>query len=324
MNWKRLAGGFVSAALLAYGCGGNGPTPITPPPATLVSVSVNGGNSVVVGSTIPLAATATYSDGSTQTVTATSTWNSSTAAATVATGVVTGVSAGATNITATFQNVASAPFAVQVTAPPPSTATLTSVTVSGTASVQIGNTTPLVATARFSDNSTQVVSTSSTWVSSANGVATVSSAGVVTGVSAGSASITATYQGMPSPPFSVQVTPLPVQAVISVFPTNPADGNENTCPIVPQPPSNKLDCRFDAVGSQPVNGIASYKWTIPVGTSNTFTVTGSVLQAPTVGCGNLSGISAGSTREVELTITTSTGATSTVLKSVTFTKATPC
>lgn len=415
MNWNRLAGGFVCAALLAYGCGGGGNGPTPPKAASLVSVAVSGSGSVTLGSTTSLVATASFSDGSSQNVTASSSWNSSTGAASVAGGVVTGVSlgptsitatfqgmastgfavlvsaappatatlssvtvsgastvavgstislvatarfsdnstqtvtggstwsssagnvatvsstgvvsgasAGSTNITATFQGMASAPFAVQVTTTPAPPPTLSSVTVSGTASVQVGNTTPLVATARFSDNSTQVVTASSTWASSSNGVATVSNAGVVTGVSAGSTSITATFQGVASAAFAVQVTPLPVQAVITVFPTNPAEGNENTCPIVPLPPNNKLDCKFDAVGSQPVGGISSYKWTIPVGTSNVFTITGAALQAPSVGCGNLSGISQGSTREVELTITTSTGATSTVRKSITFTKANPC
>jgi hypothetical protein len=129
---------------------------------------------------------------------------------------------------------------------------------------------------------------------------------------------------MASNAFAVQVTPLPVQAVITVFPTNAADGNENTCPVVPQSSSgqNKLDCKFDSVGSQPAGSIVSYKWTIPVGSSNTFTQ--AVLQGQTVACGTLSGISQGSSREVELTITAANGATSTVRKSVTFTKANPC
>ena len=106
----------MCAALLVYGCGRRKrPDAITPPSATLVSVAVRWRNSVVAGSTIPLAGHRHHSDGSTQTVTATSSWNSSTAAATVATGVVTGVGRRDEHHS-DLQNVTSAPFAVQVTA----------------------------------------------------------------------------------------------------------------------------------------------------------------------------------------------------------------
>lgn len=62
------------------------------------------------------------------------------------------------------------------------------------ATVTVGTTTMLAATALFSDGSKQDVTAAATWTSSATATATVS-AGVVKGLAAGSAQITAAYMG---------------------------------------------------------------------------------------------------------------------------------
>lgn len=74
--------------------------------------------------------------------------------------------------------------------------TLTSIAVNpATTTVNVGATTQLSATGVNSDG-TQANLSNVSWTSSANNVATVSSTGVVTGVSAGTATITATSQGI--------------------------------------------------------------------------------------------------------------------------------
>lgn len=96
------------AALSAAGCingSPNGPAPAhTPPAPSVTAVSVTGGGSGNPGQTTQLAATASYSDGSTQAVTQGATWTSgNTAVATVsATGLVTFVGLGEADIQATF------------------------------------------------------------------------------------------------------------------------------------------------------------------------------------------------------------------------------
>ena len=102
----------VIALLLAYGCGSsNSPTapssesPTTPSQPTMTALAVNGADSVTVGQTSPFAASAGFSDGTTQNVTNSATWQSSNSAiATVSSdGIVTAVSAGTVIITATYQ-----------------------------------------------------------------------------------------------------------------------------------------------------------------------------------------------------------------------------
>ena len=75
------------------------------------------------------------------------------------------------------------------------TATVTSVTVSGTLSVSEGSTSQLTATANMSDGTTMNVSNQATWATSNSTVATVSGTGLVTGVRNGTADVTALYRG---------------------------------------------------------------------------------------------------------------------------------
>src|SRR5215471_16551681 len=76
---------------------------------------------------------------------------------------------------------------------PPPPPTLVRLILSGATTLTVGQTITLVATAQYSDGSTQNVTSSATWVTASPSIATVS-AGVVTGVAAGTADITATFQ----------------------------------------------------------------------------------------------------------------------------------
>jgi hypothetical protein len=142
-----------------------------------------------IGQTSQLDAKATLSNGTSQDVTATATWASSnTAIATVTTGGLLKVLAlGTAQVTATYQG-ASGQFPVSLS--------VASVTVTGTTSLTIGQTSQFTATAHFSNGTSQDQTLVSQWSSSNASVASVSGSGVVTAVSNGSVTITATFQGL--------------------------------------------------------------------------------------------------------------------------------
>ena len=87
--------------------------------------------------------------------------------------------------------------------PPPPVPALTSLSIDGTLTINVGQTTQLQATAHYSDGSSQTVTASAAWTSSAP--AGNVAAGLVAGVSAGTTSITATYAGQ-SAQATVQVS----------------------------------------------------------------------------------------------------------------------
>jgi uncharacterized protein YjdB len=165
-----------------------------------------------VGQTQPLAATAIYSDGSTQDVTGMSTWSSSMQnIAGVSNrgggggggggrGQVTGLAAGSATITAAFMGFSDT-ATVNVTA-----AKLTGLSLSPiAATLTVGQQQPFQATALFDDGSTQNVTGQSIWMSSDPMIADVSNSGggpmgggrgVVAGLAAGTATISASYMGL--------------------------------------------------------------------------------------------------------------------------------
>ncbi|HZS70386.1 MAG TPA: DUF4082 domain-containing protein, partial [Candidatus Acidoferrum sp.] len=77
------------------------------------------------------------------------------------------------------------------------TATLTSITVTpANPTIPAGGTQQFTATGRYSDNSTQNITSQVAWSSSNSAVATINSAGLATGAGAGTATITATKGGI--------------------------------------------------------------------------------------------------------------------------------
>jgi hypothetical protein len=159
---------------------------------------------IAAGTSFPFTASGAYTDGSVVDITALSLWSSdAVAVATVSNaagneGLATGLGQGTANITAAFGGQSDfSPLTV-------TTAVLTSVAISlppgGSATVPMGMTQPLVATATFSDGSTQDLTAFAGWSSSVPTCAAVSNApgteGLVTGVAPGVATITAAYQGL--------------------------------------------------------------------------------------------------------------------------------
>lgn len=156
--------------------------------ATSVSVStgaVSGG----IGAQFSISASAQNAS-STFDVTSTAVWTSSNnGVATVSNGVITLQSAGAAVVTATYAGLTAN---VNVTV---ANKSLVSITISGGSTVQTNGTKNLIATANYSDSSTQVVTNSVTWSSSNTSVLTVSNTlpnvGRVTGIAGGTSNVTA-------------------------------------------------------------------------------------------------------------------------------------
>ncbi|WP_299495634.1 Ig-like domain-containing protein [uncultured Shewanella sp.] len=172
---------------------------------TPASITLNQGNS------LQLTAIGTYSDGSSADITSSVSWlsdNMSTATVTPA-GLLTAEATGSTFVSATQDGISSNDSSVTV-----SDATLTAIQITP-ASVILnqGNSQQLAATGTYSDGSTADITNSVSWVSYDTSVATVSTAGLITGVATGSATVSATQDGISSSDSSVTVSDATLTAI---------------------------------------------------------------------------------------------------------------
>ncbi len=145
--------------------------------------------SAPVNTNVQFTAIGDYSDGSSADITNLVTWaSSSPATATIdASGLATTVAAGPTTISATFASI-SQTTTLTVTAP-----TIVSIAVTPEGlTLAIGIKQQFVATATYSDGTSQDLATGVTWNSSSPSVATIDNSGLATTVAAGSTIITAT------------------------------------------------------------------------------------------------------------------------------------
>jgi parallel beta-helix repeat protein len=166
--------------------------------AVLVSLAVTPANaSLAMGTTLPLVATGTYSDGSTLVVTNTASW--AMADASIATvnnqGVASSVVLGSTTVTATLGTISGS---TGVTVNP---AVLVSIAVTPAVPViPLGTTEVFTATGTYTDGSTQNITSTVEWSSDTQGVSTISTGGpapgVASGAGVGSANITASEGGV--------------------------------------------------------------------------------------------------------------------------------
>jgi hypothetical protein len=180
----------------------SGSTILTVTDAVPVSITVSPpSTTVAVGTVVPFSATLVYSDGTSRPITAQATWTSSdTTVAQITTagpmrGQATALAAGTTTIEASFSGLTGS-ATMTVTA-----ATLTRIQVTPFApTIPVGFVVQLGATGIYSDNSTRDLTGLATWSSDATSVAAVSNApatrGQLTPVAAGSATISASYQGV--------------------------------------------------------------------------------------------------------------------------------
>jgi uncharacterized protein YjdB len=155
----------------------------------LTSIAVTPLNpSVPVNTVQQLTASGSYSDGSSADLTSLVTWTSSVVskANVNATGAVTGVAAGSASITAALNGI-SGSTTVTVTAP-----SITAISVSPDGlTLPIDITQQFVATATYSDGSSQDLAGGVTWSSSSTSVATIDNTGLASLLAAGTVTITA-------------------------------------------------------------------------------------------------------------------------------------
>ena len=198
------------------GGGGGGGGGNNPPVVTLSSIAVapTGGNSasVVAGLTLQLAATGTYSDGTTKDLSSTVAWTSSANATVTSAGLVTGVSAGSATVTAATGGVSGN---VALTVAPPN---LLSVVLSpNKPNVAVHKVLQFRAIATYSNNTTDDVTSSVTFSSSNPAVASVGTTdtSAVTANTLGTANINGSMAGATITPVTVTVT-----ATIYAYATN--------------------------------------------------------------------------------------------------------
>lgn len=198
--------GAASAALVVT---------VTPPVLQRLDVTAPSA-SLAVGRTQQLTATGVYSDGSTQNLTSTATWTPSTGPVlrVSSAGVMTAVGVGTTNATATV-GLVSGSSSLSVTP-----AVLDAITIAPVnPSLGLGQSVTLVATGRWSDNTTTTL-TGVTWTSETPAVATIDANGLVASVTEGTSLVTAAV-GAIVDTTRVTVTP-PVLTSITLTPANPA------------------------------------------------------------------------------------------------------
>jgi uncharacterized protein YjdB len=158
-------------------------------PGAIVSITISPNNPTIQpGKTQQFTANAILGDSTSKDVTSQTTWTSSNPS--VATidnsGLATAVAVGTTTITATSGGITA------TTTLTVSNQVITSIAVTpATATLIIGQTQQLTATATLSDNTTSNVTNSVTWSSSNPAVATVTNTGLATAISTGTATITA-------------------------------------------------------------------------------------------------------------------------------------
>jgi uncharacterized protein YjdB len=205
--------GKGAAQVSAVYQGVTGSASITVGPPALVSIAVSPSpSSLPVGETEQLAATGTFTDGTTQDMTQSATWISSapSTASVSAAGSVLAKAVGTATISATSGPV-TGNASLTVT---PAVALSVNV-VPATLSLPLGSTSQLQAIANMSDGSQQTLSSSVTWQTSQSALATVTAQGVVTAVGKGAAQVSATYQGLTSSASITVVSPALVSIAVT-------------------------------------------------------------------------------------------------------------
>jgi uncharacterized protein YjdB len=216
-------GTIVSLILISClgfsGCGGGSSKSNTKgngSSTTLNSITVygtNGATSIAAGATLQMIALGKYSDGTIVDITSQVNWSTSnvTVATTNTSGLLSSLKSGAITVSASKDSITGK---MNVTV---NSAVLSSISVTGGATVSSGATEQLTATGVFSDNSTQNLTSTVIWSTSDSTVAGVSGGGLLTAFKAGTVTVTATMSGVSG--MSNVVVTAPTVASITVSPS---------------------------------------------------------------------------------------------------------
>ena len=200
-------------------CSGISSAPVQLTVISLSSIAVtpSSPNNLPVGANQQFTATGNYSDGSNADITSVVTWVSDppSTATVSSSGLVTGRAGGTANISATLDGVTSA--GVTLTVEPLKSI---EITPGNPAILKVGSNQDFTAVGTFADGSTEDLTSQVIWFSNATDTAIFNSAGVVAGLSAGTATITASLNGITSTPVKLTVISL---SSISVTPAPPAN-----------------------------------------------------------------------------------------------------
>ena len=232
---SALSAGSVTVDISYNGQNDSATITVNPVPVTLQAINVTTPVSTsVVGTTLPLTATGSYSDSSTDDLSNSVTWSvSDPAIASINnSGLLTAISPGMVTVTAVDGTVSDS-VTVNVDPVP---VTLQSIAVTPTNNNLVaGNTVQLTATGSYSDSSTANITSSVTWSVSDPAIATVDNNGLVTSLSDGSVTVTATSGALINS-VTVNVDPVPVTLQsIAVTPTNNNLAAGNTCLLYTSP-----------------------------------------------------------------------------------------
>ncbi len=195
----------------------SGSTTLTVTTAQLVSIEIDPEfSTLAAGYQLAFTATGIFSDGTTENLTNSVNWESSNpAVAVISKGLATGLSPGTTTIKAILNGISGS---TQLTV---TNAVLTSINITPIdPSIAAGYTLQFIATAIFSDGTTENITTQVTWSSSNPGVAVIDSQGLAIAITVGSTTITAAL-GNVTGLATLNVTSAVLES-ITVTPFNPS------------------------------------------------------------------------------------------------------
>jgi hypothetical protein len=191
-NLTGLTQGTAQVTATYEGISGN--TSIAIGSAVLLRIAISASqSSLPLGESEPLAATGSFSDGTTQNLTQSVAWQVSpaTVAKVNSQGSLTTLSQGPAQVSAAYQGITGN---TSITVGP---AALISIAVSAKQSLlPLGESQPMTATGSFSDGTTKNLGSSVTWNVSPSSVAKIDAQGNLTGLGQGSAQVSAVSQGI--------------------------------------------------------------------------------------------------------------------------------
>jgi hypothetical protein len=294
-NGVAQSAGVGTTTIMAVSGNISGTASLTVTPAALVSITVTPVNPTMPkGASQQLAATGTYTNGSTQDLTSLVLWTSSNiSVATISsTGNAAALSTGTAQITATYPQATIFGQSTITVGP----AALVSIAVTpANPSIALGTKQQFAAIGTYTDGSTQDLTTSASWSSSVVGIAMINSSGQATSEAIGTTTISATSGSMSG------------STILTV--TQAALHSIAVTPAIPSVPAGETQ-QFTATGTftdgtiQDITNTVSWSSSdLTVATVSMTSPTSGLAQALAVGTTTIAASAAGTSGSTTLTVT---------------------